>query len=170
MARDEGRPLVARDGRAAGRVHAAGFGPWAGADIGRGALWSSLFVLILCATRRPVMHLSHATPVPLRHRMPRGHGRFSKPPCSRCAARHPSLAWLPTAEPRRGVRGHHRPLASECLLCLTGTPGPFSARRRTIFCMSPANGPRQSRPKAHGPPRRVTPTRCIRRRNEGNVA
>ena len=29
---------------------------------------------------------------------------------------------------------HHPRLASECLLCLTGTPEPFSAPRRTIFC------------------------------------
>jgi hypothetical protein len=29
---------------------------------------------------------------------------------------------------------HHPRLASECLLCLTGTPSPFSGLRRTIFC------------------------------------
>jgi hypothetical protein len=65
---------------------------------------------------------------------------------------------------------HHLRLTFECLLCLTGTPRPFSAERRTIFCMSPAGRSRHRHPKAHIPPRRVTPTRCIRRRDGGNVA
>ena len=78
--------------------------------------------------------------------------------------------WTADGKAAVGVAGPSTPAWRSGLLCLTGTPEPFSAPRRTIFCMSPAGSSRHRHPKAHIPPRRVTPTRCIRRRDEGNVA
>ena len=88
--------------------------------------------------RAPFGGFSRATPVPLRHLIPRGGG-------SRCNLSLHARDVLPfaitgspeqpTAKPRRP--DHHPRLVSECLLCLTGTPEPFSAPRRTIFCTGP---------------------------------
>jgi hypothetical protein len=141
--------------------------------------------VVRCATRRPVMHSSHATPVPLRHRAARAIGRFwgsqgkpvisvgirclHTPPCRRrqrrCRRADGKAAGRAFAEaitPRLRCRSG--------LQRVTRAPGPFPAPRRTIFCMSPAGSSRHRHPKAHIPPRRVTPTRCIRRRDEGTVA
>ena len=60
------------------------------------------------------------------------------------------------------VPDHHLRLVSECLLCLTGTPEPFSAPRRTIFCTGPmVELCVSSPPPAPVPPRRIA-MRCSR--------
>jgi hypothetical protein len=56
-----------------------------------------------------------------------------------------------------GLRDHHLPPGIRCLLCLTGTPGPFSGLRRTIFCDGPRHGAlrRLPTPATPAPPRRI---------------
>ena len=130
---------------ACGSVHAAGFRPWhdhARPDlstfawrIGRGTKPCHVSNDCLAAAdktryRAPFGGSSRATPVPLRHRMPRERPRLFSLPAHdvppaihrwHVGAREPSLSRS----------------AFECLLCLTGTPGPFSGLRRTIFCTGP---------------------------------
>ena len=111
--------------------------------------------------RAPFGGFSRTTPVPLRHLIPRGGG------CLFSLHAHdvvpPSIAGmlrLPTEELRRP--DHHPRLVSECILCLTGTPGPFSTPRRTILCTGPRAGLCVvSLPPAPVPPRRIA-MRCSR--------
>ena len=75
--------------------------------------------------------------------------------CLQCL--HPAIhRWLPTAKAAAGVVGTITPAFRSGLQCLTGTPGPFSGLRRTIFCTGPdvelcVVSPHQ----APAPPRRI---------------
>ena len=122
--------------------------------------------LVLTASRQPVRRAS----VPRSVIFPRNSGPSASPnasgwrtlvqlPRPRCPPS--SLAGLPTAKLRR-VAGPSPRLTFECILCLTGTPRPFSAERRTIFCTGPGIELCVVAPcQAPVPPRRIA-MRCSR--------
>jgi hypothetical protein len=107
--------------------------------------------------RAPFGGFSRATPVPLRHLTPRGGGSR----CNLSLHAHDVLPFSIAGSPE--VPDHHPRLVSECILCLTGTPEPFAAPRRTIFCDRPRHGAlrRLPIPATPVPPRRIA-MRCSR--------
>jgi hypothetical protein len=104
--------------------------------------------------RAPFGGFSRATPVLL---LPNGpcHQRFVRP------RRHPMPA--PSSIAGMTFAGTITPGLRSGLQCLTGTPQPFSAGRRTIFCNGPRHGAlrRLSTPATPVPPRRIA-MRCSR--------
>ena len=125
-----------------GSVHAAGFRPWhAHARLPIPALSHGISAgarnratLDMTASRQPVRPVS----VPRSVVRPTQLRSLCVTGCPGNADASPSLHAHDV--PPFSIAGssavpvHHPRLTSECLLCLTGTPEPFSAPRRTIFC------------------------------------
>jgi hypothetical protein len=90
--------------------------------------------LNMTASRQPI----DTFPRPVRWFFPRNSGPSASPDASGTRtllqASLPTMCRPPSIAGMSVVPVHHLRLASECLLCLTGTPSPFSGLRRTIFC------------------------------------
>ena len=144
--------------------------------------------LVMTAARQPVRHrrVPRSAVFPAQLRFPCVTERLGV--ADACAASTPTMCrppsldcrqqscGLPTAKLRPadskaaacrqqscgGLPDHHPRLTFECIFCLTGTPRPFSAGRRTIFCTGPGIELCVVAPcQAPVPPRRIA-MRCSR--------
>jgi hypothetical protein len=114
--------------------------------------------LVMTASRQPVRHRSVPRsvvfPAQLRSFCVQGPWPFG--------VNDPAGGWQVRLRAFARNRRDRRSRSAPGLLCLTGTPGPFSARRRTIFCTGPmAERCVVSPSPAPVPPRRIA-MRCSR--------
>jgi hypothetical protein len=147
-------------------VHASGSAPWfdharlpispLAQRLSAGA--RNRATVIMTASRQPVRHRSVPRsvvfPAQLRFLCVQGPWPFG--------VNDPAGGWQVRSRAFARNRRDRRSRSAPGLLCLTGTPGPFSARRRTIFCQGPGMelcvvSPHQ----APVPPRRIA-MRCSR--------